>query len=237
MITEGYNGVRKKNKGRVTALVDIDVVDEYRRAFGVVQLMQCMSEKPVPGKSYHILTGGQVDLIAHLNWLFIHWKRFTKVLMSVWAIGGSDILLLEKWHDEGKIGEVEILLGDVYPVRSKMEWQKLLEMEDSGIVTSLYTGTIHSKLLLIVADDGTKIVIESSANCNMNPRVEQSCVTISEKLFDFYWVYLHDMLEEYQSRITVAAEAKELKSQFKNETRDTDTDEGLAMFGEDEMDA
>ena len=53
------------------------------------------------------------------------------------------------------------------------------------------------------ADDGTKLVIESSANCNMNPRVEQSCVTVSEKLYDFYFTYLHEMFDEEQARRTV----------------------------------
>ena len=235
---EGYNGIRKKKQRRVTELTEIDTYDEYRRAFGVAQLMQCMSDRPVPGKSYHILTGGAVDLIAHLHWLCIHWKRMERVFISAWAISGADIMLLEKWHNEGMIGSVEILVGDIFPSKYEMEWKKILELEERGIINAVYKSTIHSKLLLMEAQDGTKLVIESSANCNMNPRVEQSCVTISEKLFDFYWVYIHDMFEEDQARAVVRAEVEEMKEEASgNEARNVDIDEGITIFGEDELGA
>ena len=42
MATEGYNGIRKTKQRRVTALTEIDTHDEYRRAYGVYQLVQCM---------------------------------------------------------------------------------------------------------------------------------------------------------------------------------------------------
>ena len=33
----------------------------------------------------------------------------------------------------------------------------------------------------------------------MNPRVEQSCVTVSDELFRFYDVYLHGILDEEEA--------------------------------------
>ena len=46
----------------------------------------------------------------------------------------------------------------------------------------------------MLIDTGTeKIVVEGSANCNMNPRVEQSVVTVSSKLYDFYRQYMDDL--------------------------------------------
>lgn len=161
-----------------------------------------------------------------------------RVFISAWAISGADIMLLEKWHNEGMIGSVEILVGDIFPSKYEMEWKKILELEERGIINAVYKSTIHSKLLLMEAHDGTKLVIESSANCNMNPRVEQSCVTISEKLFDFYWVYIHDMFEEDQARAVVRAEVEEMKEEASgNEARNVDIDEWLAVFREDELGA
>lgn len=49
-----------KNR-RVTELVDLNPVDEYRRAWGTFQLCQCMMDKPQPGHAYHILTGISVS--------------------------------------------------------------------------------------------------------------------------------------------------------------------------------
>ena len=116
--------------------------------------------------------------------------------------------------------------------------EKLTELEQRGIVNAVFKSTIHAKLLLMEAQDGTKLVIESSANCNMNPRVEQSCVTISDKLFDFYWTYMHDMFDEEQARAVVRDEVKEINEErLNNETRQTNIDEGLTIFGEDDLGA
>ena len=192
-----------KKLRRITDLTVVSAEDEMRRAYGVGELVKLMSDKPVPGKSYHIITGGAIDLICHLYWLLRHWPHMKKVLISAWAISGRDILFLEKLLKDGQIDRVELLVGDIFPTKYKMEWKKLMEIYDSGGISAVYKSTIHSKLLLMEADDGTKLVIESSANCNMNPRVEQSCVTVSEKLYDFYFTYLHEMFDEEQARRTV----------------------------------
>lgn len=192
-----------KKLRRITDLTVVSAEDEMRRAYGVGELVKLMSDKPVPGKSYHIITGGAIDLICHLYWLLRHWPHMKKVLISAWAISWRDILFLEKLLKDGQIDRVELLVGDIFPTKYKMEWKKLMEIYDSGGISAVYKSTIHSKLLLMEADDGTKLVIESSANCNMNPRVEQSCVTVSEKLYDFYFTYLHEMFDEEQARRTV----------------------------------
>lgn len=220
---------QKKSVRRTTELTEIDVVDEYRRCYGVYELCKCMMDKPVAGKSYHLLTGGNVDLLAHMQWLMLHWKRLKRVFISAWAISGADILLCQKWLEAGEIGELELLLGDIYPTKYKMEWKKLTEMYDKGIITNIFKSTIHSKVMLLEAEDGTKVVVVSSANCNMNPRVEQSCVTVSDKLFDFYDVYLHEILNDEEARF-VARESVKLS---KDQDGEIDIDERAALEWED----
>ena len=233
---EVYNGIRKKKERRAVELTEIDVIDEYRRAFGVYQLVNVMNKKPEAGKSYHILTGGKVDLLAHVMWLMLYWKM-KRIFISAWAISGNDILMLEKLHDEGKFENVEILVGDIFQSKYKFEWEKLLELEERGVVNAVFQSTIHAKLLLMEATDGTKIVIESSANCNMNPRIEQACVTVSEKLFEFYWVYLHNEFDKDLMRQVRRLEIEERQEEKKNgKTRQTDNCEGLTLFGQDFVD-
>lgn len=144
------------------------------------------------------------------------------VLISAWAISGTDILLMDRWIKEDKIEQFELLVGDIFPTKYKMEWKKLMEMYDAGSLKKVNKATIHSKLLLMEAEDGTKLVIESSANCNMNPRVEQSCVTVSDKLYNFYYTYLQEMLDEAEARRTV----RELQQLPFDEY--IDNDEGVA---------
>ena len=218
-----------KKLRRITDLTVVSAEDEMRRAYGVGELVKLMSDKPVPGKSYHIITGGAIDLICHLYWLLRHWPHMKKVLISAWAISGRDILFLEKLLKDGQIDRVELLVGDIFPTKYKMEWKKLMEIYDSGGISAVYKSTIHSKLLLMEADDGTKLVIESSANCNMNPRVEQSCVTVSEKLYDFYFTYLHEMFDEEQARRTARETLK-----FPNDEYISDS-ERLAEVGQDDL--
>lgn len=218
-----------KKLRRITDLTVVSAEDEMRRAYGVGELVKLMSDKPVPGKSYHIITGGAIDLICHLYWLLRHWPHMKKVLISAWAISGRDILFLEKLLKDGQIDRVELLVGDIFPTKYKMEWKKLMEIYDSGGISAVYKSTIHSKLLLMEADDGTKLVIESSANCNMNPRVEQSCVTVSEKLYDFYFTYLHEMFDDEQARRTVRETLK-----FPNDEYISDS-ERIAEVGENDL--
>ena len=218
-----------KKLRRITDLTVVSAEDEMRRAYGVGELVKLMSDKPVPGKSYHIITGGAIDLSCHLYWLLRHWPHMKKVLISAWAISGRDILFLEKLLKDGQIDRVELLVGDIFPTKYKMEWKKLMEIYDSGGISAVYKSTIHSKLLLMEAYDGTKLVIESSANCNMNPRVEQSCVTVSEKLYDFYFTYLHEMFDEEQARRTARETLKLPLDEYISDS------ERLAEVGEDDL--
>ena len=108
-----------------------------------------------------------------------------------------------------------------------------MEMYDAGYITNIYNSSIHSKVMLIEAKDGTRIVIESSANCNMNPRVEQSCVTVSDELFRFYDVYLHGILDEEEARYVGRKTAEQLtETRYGTESDLSDT-ERTALLGED----
>lgn len=222
-----------KKTRRKTALTTISAEDEWRRANGVQELNNVMSTPPIPGRSIHILTGGNVDLLAHLMWVMQFWPKLKRVFLSAWAISAVDILLCKRYLEEGSIGTLELLLGDIFPSKYKKEWEKLMEMYDAGVITNIYNSAIHSKVMLIDCYDGTKIVIESSANCNMNPRIEQSCVTVSVELFRFYDVYLHGVLEDEEARY-VARKTIKTFSETKYETKaDLGDDERTALLGED----
>jgi len=222
-----------KKSRRKTALTTISTEDEMRRVNGMYELNAIMSERPVPGKSIHILTGGNVDLLSHLLWVMQFWPKINRVFLSAWAISAVDILLCARWLDEGTIGTLELLLGDIFPTKYKKEWEKLMEMYDAGKITNIYNSAIHSKVMLIDAADGTKIVIESSANCNMNPRVEQSCITVSEELFRFYDVYLHGVLDQEEARYVARKTGEQLaKTQYGTEAN-LDHTERAAVLGQD----
>ena len=222
-----------KKTRRKTALTTISTEDEWRRANGVQELNRVMTDRPTPGRSIHILTGGNVDLLAHLMWVMQFWPKVRRVFLSAWAISAVDILLCKRWLEDGSIGTLELLLGDIFPSKYKKEWEKLMEMYDAGVITNIYNSAIHSKVMLIDCDDGTKIVIESSANCNMNPRIEQSCVTVSDELFKFYDVYLHGVLDDEEARYVVRKTMQTFMETKYGTEADLADDERTALIGED----
>ena len=212
-----------KKTRRKSALTTISAEDEMRRVNGMWELKSMMSERPVKGKSIHILTGGNIDLLAHLLWVMEFWPKLKRVFLSAWAISAVDILMCKRYLEEGRIGTLELLLGDIFPSKYKKEWEKLMEMYDAGVITNIYNSAIHSKVMLIDCEDGTKVVIESSANCNMNPRIEQSCVTVSDELFRFYDVYLHGVLDAEEARYVCRKTMEQLnETQYGTEADRTD---------------
>lgn len=222
--------IQKKYKfRRKSVLTVIATEDEMRRVYGAHELKQMMSKKPEKGKSIHVLTGGNIDLLSHLIWLFEYFPKIRHVFISCWAISAVDILLCSRYLDEGKIGTLELLLGDIFPSKYKMEWEKLMELYNSGKITNIYNSSIHSKVMLLDCEDGTKIVIESSANCNMNPRIEQSCITVSEELYRFYDVYFHGVLENEQARF-VGKKIVEQQKKIINETNAEITDDEMSSL-------
>ena len=67
MRTRLYTSTKKEKTRRKTELTDIDDIDLWRRANGVYELCQCMMSKPERGKSYHILTGGNVVNVRKIS--------------------------------------------------------------------------------------------------------------------------------------------------------------------------
>ena len=53
-----------KKTRRKSALTTISAEDEMRRVNGMWELNKVMCDKPTAGRSIHILTGGNIDLLA-----------------------------------------------------------------------------------------------------------------------------------------------------------------------------
>lgn len=213
---------KKEVRGRKTAVTEISAQDELRRCHGQLQLLEMYGMgKPENGKSIHVVSGGNVDLISYVKWLLLHWPHIRRMFLSAWCISAADISLLQRWLEQDKIGEADVLVGDVFPINYRMEWKKLNELYDSGLIKNLYCSTIHSKLILLEISDDEHIVVESSANCNMNPRIEQSVVTVSSELYHFYDDYFREIFEQEKLGEAVRDLAKlELKTEIDDEEGD-----------------
>lgn len=204
---------KKKGHRRTTELVKVKETLYWRKAYGVTSLLEVMGmEPPEMGASYHIISGGNVDLLCHLQWLQLHYPRLHRVFISAWAISGADILLMEQTIKKGKVEIFDVLVGDIFPNQYKHEWAKLKQMQEAGLVRGLYSSNIHSKFIMATDGEGMWAVCESSANCNMNPRIEQTVMTFDRALYEFYDKYYHNLFIQ-EDIITTAKEFKQLTTE------------------------
>lgn len=200
----------EKNDAAPLAAEETRSEDSLRVVFGTAQLMRIGRELPSPGVTRHVLTGGNVDLICFLQWAIQVCGGVGRVFLSCWCISVRDIMILCGWHGRGLLRSVDLVVGDYFPQRYPEAWSLLNEKRGCGVFGSVSSATIHSKVLLVDCGNA-KVVVESSANCNMNARVENACVTVSESLYCSFLAYFRKMAFEQEMRSAAREVAKELK--------------------------
>lgn len=180
---------------RQTEMVEIPDRLLWRTAYGVQQFLDIMGlTPPKPGYSIHCITGGNVDMIAYLQYLLLHYPHMKRVTISTWCLGGREIKMMEEWNTRGRIDHYDMLCGEHCKSQYKVEWAMLERLKEKDVVQGLVCSTIHSKIILCETDTH-KIVVETSSNFNMNPRVEQGCITINDDLYDFYRNYFEKIIK------------------------------------------
>lgn len=164
----------------------------YRRAYSEMELLDAL-EAPgfffVPGTSYNFMTRGDVDALSFLR-LILRIQNVDRLTLSTWCIAPDDVLQLKKWITEGRIGRLDVWLGEIYRGNSGRHGVTVASMREAlkglgGV--SVQAGRNHAK---VMAGRGRHFdfVILTSANVNTNPRIESAVVQIPEDhaLVEFY---------------------------------------------------
>ena len=199
---EGKN-VKLSHRRRSSLEEIADESVEWRRAFGAAELIRLMGAGRLKdGVSYHILTGGNIDMLSNVKWMRLVYGKVRKLYIACWVIGGIDILLLERMVRDGDVGEVVLMVGDNYRNNYKQEWKKLMDLYDRRVFGQVFEGNIHCKVLLGEMVGGEKVVVEGSMNCNTNNRWEQEVVSTHEGLYGFYEEFFRDFREQDMVRKT-----------------------------------
>lgn len=186
----------KRTRRRTTQCVELSTRYEYRRAFSEMRLLDaCGKFEFTPGHSYHFVTAGDVDSLSFLK-AVLRQQNVTHLLCSTWCMAAEDILQLQQWQEGGRIGTLDLYVGEIFPGSYSVEWQMLQDWRDRGGLGRLCVFRNHSK---IYAGEGDKFAfaIETSANINTNPRTEQGVVTIDRGLYEFYKAYF-DGIESFE---------------------------------------
>lgn len=159
---------------------------EVRRANSQAHLAEILPARFEAGDSWHVVSRGDVDALSYLRHALVGVSHFDHVLMSTWCIAKLDLEEIAAWLDAGRIDQFDLYAGEIFPSQYSDEYEAMQRMcETYGC--RLVVAKNHSKITLARnVTDGYSLVIESSANVNTNPRIEQSAIHASAELYDFY---------------------------------------------------
>ena len=156
-----------------------------RRAKAESELATLLPERIEDGDSWHVISHGNIDALSYLRHL-LKPTYFDYVGVSTWCIARQDLTEISAWLDAGRIDHFALYAGEIFRNQYGDEYEMVQRMRDDYGVHFVMAKN-HSKVTLCAnhAED-YYVVVESSANVNTNPRIEQACVTRSRELFEFY---------------------------------------------------
>ena len=179
----------KKSHRRVKACEGLSQKYIMQRCWSEVNLLEAMKYQPLkPGLAYHFITGGDVDSLSFLKVVLNQQRALDYLLCSTWVISAEDMLQIRYWYEEGRIKHLDMYLGEIFPNQYKIEW---------GLVQDFYrdypeAGRVavfrnHCKVYAgYNEDDDFYFGIQTSANANTNPRIEQASIITERVLYEFY---------------------------------------------------
>jgi len=155
-----------------------------RRANAEATLAEILPAKIDAGDSWHVISRGDIDSLSYVRHILSGVTHLDHLLMSTWCIAKADMTEICGWLESGKVEQFDLYAGEIFPGSYSDEYEQMLNMCNL-YGCRLVIAKNHSKVSLCAQGDYT-VVIESSANVNTNPRIEQSTLTNDATLHAFY---------------------------------------------------
>ena len=175
---------------------------QTRRANAEAHLAEILPARFQPGESWHVMSRGDIDALSYLRHALAGTTHFDHVLLSTWCIAKPDLQEIEAWLDSGRIDMFELYAGEIFPSQYGDEYETMLRLcKTYG--SRLVIAKNHSKITLASNEgEAYRLVVESSANVNTNPRIEQSAIHCSDELHAFYLDFFHGIrsIDKHSSR-------------------------------------
>lgn len=151
-------------------------------------LSELALEKELPwhfekGVSYHCISFGDVDALTYMR-VITKQQRIKYALLSTWCIASEDISEIRTWLERGYIGRCDFYVGEIFKASYYKQYQELQALckELGGRVAICRN---HAKIMVLIGEKFSAVV-ESSANVNTNPRIENAVITVDSELADWY---------------------------------------------------
>lgn len=135
------------------------------------------------GVTYHCLSYGDVDALTYFRCI-VKQQHVKYALTSTWTMALEDIAEIRQWIENGYVDRVDFYVGEIFKAGYRRQYDELISLcrKFGGRVCMLRN---HSKVMVILGDR-FDVLIESSANLNGNPRIENTAITVNRELALWY---------------------------------------------------
>lgn len=142
------------------------------------------------GDVVHVISGGDVDSLTFLRHI-VRQQRLEFCLVSSWCYGVEDVSEMGKWFRLGAVRRFDFYTGEIAKASYAMCAAELSDIARAG-GGRMGIFRNHSKVMAFFGErfDG---VITSSANVNTNPRTENTVITCSTELAEFYKAFFDNI--------------------------------------------
>jgi len=156
---------------------------QNRRAKSEATLAQILPHTIEPGDAWHIMSHGDIDALSYMAHI-VQRHSIDYALFSTWCMAMPDVTQIGNWLDTGAIKKLDAYVGEIFPNQYPIETEALAAiMRRHGGRMCICKN--HSKVMLLRNATNTW-VIESSANINTNPRIENTVITADAGLYDHH---------------------------------------------------
>lgn len=177
------------------------------RTYDTQKKMRLMSEASLEqaldwhleeGTAYHVISYGDVDSLTYLKHI-VKQQKIKYVLITTWCMATADAQEIKECVCRGDLGRADFYVGEIFKsgYRGCLDVLEEICRKTGGRVARVRN---HSKIMAFYGERFSG-VIESSANVDTNPRIEQTCITINKELADFYKKFF-DGMKDYDKRFT-----------------------------------
>lgn len=162
----------------------------YKRAHSELQLLNALNDKKLEkGVSYNFITQGDIDQLSYLQLVLRTIPDLDYLLVSTWCAASEDIVFLFNLHEQGKLNNLDIYVGEIFKSSYPKEFEVTQKMYEKYSIGKLTMFKNHAKIFAGIGKCGTGFVIQTSANLNTNPRTENGNIQLDNGLFEFYKDY------------------------------------------------
>lgn len=155
----------------------------WRKAASEKALEEAMNWHYREGDCYHCFSFGDVDSMTYFKHV-LRQQPVKYLALSTWCMSGEDVVEIEKWHEMGMIGRVDLFVGEIFKGSYPEVYAAAIKMcRKCGGKLVIFRN--HAKVMAI-RGERFDCLIESSANVNTNPRSENTVVTVDRQLVREY---------------------------------------------------